>query len=288
MKKIKQWLLLTVAVLAFVTSFAACDDDDDSSSSAPNYQALYDAAVLDAANAQASDIRSYLITVDKNNKSDSRLQWGADANPASATNDKILVCTFNRYPESYKDGSNIKLDYTGFSWVVSKPELCDKLLPYVDDTLTHFAMHLKSLLGMPLSSTNTHLTAFWVKPEDLMRPAYNPDITRQIIAADIVDGDLTAGGISEKSFTGMSEAKTDTDGTGAETFAAWFKANAQSSYETGRTKYPWTRLGYTYDWLNTDGEVYGLTEFLVKHNSTVKIEWTKTIAQFKRYVQGEE
>lgn len=287
MKKIGKWLILVLA-LPLMAGFVACDEDDDDEPSQPNYQALYDAAVLDASNAEDSDIRSYLITVDKNNKSDSRLQWGADADPSSSTNNKILVCTFNRYPESYKNGSSVILDYTGFSWVVSKPELCDKLLPYVDDTLTHFAMHLKSLLGMPLTSTNTHITAFWVDPSNLMRPAYNPDITRQIVSADIVDGNLTGGSISEKSFTGMSTEKTDTDGNGNETFNAWFKANAQSSYETGRTKYPWTRLGYTYDWLNTNGEVYGLTEFLVKHNSTVKIEWTKTIAQFKRYVEGEE
>lgn len=43
-------------------------------------------------------------------------------------------------------------------------------------------------------------------------------------------------------------------------------------------QYPWTRLGYTYDWGAEDE--YGLTEFLVLKNSTIEVEFTKTIDEF--------
>lgn len=43
--------------------------------------------------------------------------------------------------------------------------------------------------------------------------------------------------------------------------------------------YPWTRLGYTYDWADNDTE-YGLTEFLVLNKSKVKVEFTDTTAEF--------
>ncbi|MBU6351343.1 MAG: hypothetical protein KGS73_14490 [Chloroflexi bacterium] len=36
-------------------------------------------------------------------------------------------------------------------------------------------------------------------------------------------------------------------------------------------RYPWTRLGYTYDWSNSASEV-GLSEFVVAAGSTVAVE----------------
>ena len=47
--------------------------------------------------------------------------------------------------------------------------------------------------------------------------------------------------------------------------------NIISSYFDG--KYPWTRLGYTYDWAD-NGEEYGLSEFVVRKNSEVKVAYT--------------
>ena len=43
--------------------------------------------------------------------------------------------------------------------------------------------------------------------------------------------------------------------------------------------YPWTRLGYTYDW-NEAGDEYGLTEFIILPGSEVEIEWTLTTDEF--------
>lgn len=57
----------------------------------------------------------------------------------------------------------------------------------------------------------------------------------------------------------------------SEDYKEWFDANIISRYFEGQ--YPWTRLGYTYDWAD-NGEEYGLSEFVVRKNSDVKVAYT--------------
>ena len=67
-------------------------------------------------------------------------------------------------------------------------------------------------------------------------------------------------------------------------YIAWFNANAVYSY--CENTYPWTRLGYTYDWAE-NGEEYGLSEFLLIDGAEVTVEFTKTLEEFLRWA-GEE
>ena len=52
-------------------------------------------------------------------------------------------------------------------------------------------------------------------------------------------------------------------------YKTWFNSNIIYSYYP--MKYPWTRLGYTYDWGNTQSHI-GLSEFVIKQNSTVTVK----------------
>lgn len=61
----------------------------------------------------------------------------------------------------------------------------------------------------------------------------------------------------------------------------WFDANILFSYF--ESDYPWTRLGYTYDWGGT--QEYGLTEFLVRDPSKTEIAFTYTTAEFVEYLK---
>ena len=40
----------------------------------------------------------------------------------------------------------------------------------------------------------------------------------------------------------------------------------------------WTRLGYTYDWAD-NGQAYGLSEFIVKQDSDVKVAYTVELGE---------
>ena len=65
----------------------------------------------------------------------------------------------------------------------------------------------------------------------------------------------------------MQELSSSFDENIDKEFKEWFDGNIIGSYFEGA--YPWTRLGYTYDWADNDTE-YGLTEFLVLKKSKVK------------------
>ena len=57
--------------------------------------------------------------------------------------------------------------------------------------------------------------------------------------------------------------------------AAWYAYQTALSYQ-GETGYPWTRLGYTYNWKSGENEV-GPAEFVVKKGSkAVAISITDT------------
>ena len=63
----------------------------------------------------------------------------------------------------------------------------------------------------------------------------------------------------------------------------WFDDNIIGSYFD--SAYPWTRLGYTYDWAN-NGTEYGLSEFLIFSGAEVTIEYTYSIDQFIEFAKN--
>lgn len=67
-------------------------------------------------------------------------------------------------------------------------------------------------------------------------------------------------------------------------YVAWFNDNAVYSY--CKNTYPWTGLGYTYDWAD-NGEEYGVSEFLVNDGAEVNVEFTKTLEDFISWADKE-
>ncbi|MGN0108036.1 MAG: DUF3089 domain-containing protein, partial [Hominilimicola sp.] len=64
-------------------------------------------------------------------------------------------------------------------------------------------------------------------------------------------------------------------------YIEWFNSYMTSSYYPH--KYPWTRLGYTYDWAD-NGTEYGLSEYVLKNGSMVAVEKTYTNEEFFEYI----
>lgn len=109
---------------------------------------------------------------------------------------------------------------------------------------------------MPDVEGNFYFAEIWVKPDDLFRPTPDAEITDQIAELTFPDG-------------------TD------ELYKAWFNNNIIYSYypEPTEIAYPWTRLGYTYDWGNSDSEI-GLSEFVIRKNSKVVVEAVETVSEY--------
>lgn len=200
---------------------------------------LYKMAVKDAVFAEEDEIKP-LVSLTKEDK---LVTW----------DDKgcVLLCTWHSYPDSYPEGETVTTKW-GSVWVYTDKEMASyaEELKNAKDPV----MRLRQLVSISPSKTHSTVTGMWVKPSDVIRPAYQ---------TDAADGRM---------FTAFEDVeKVD------EQFKGWFDQNILNSYFYG--EYPWTRLGYTYDWAD-NGKEYGLTEFLVKQNADVEVAFTETTDEF--------
>jgi hypothetical protein len=98
----------------------------------------------------------------------------------------------------------------------------------------------------------------------MIRPAYIPDVTS-----------------SEMTCRFNEEDDSQLDSLGM-WLRNWFDNTWSASYKS-EGGYPWTRLGYTYDW-GSSGDKYGLSEFLVREESQVTVQTTKDLKAFVRWM----
>ena len=89
----------------------------------------------------------------------------------------------------------------------------------------------------------------WVKPSDLFRPSADPEIS---------DGEAETEFRRPNNFVTVSDA-----------YVKWYNDLKMQSY--GSNGYPWTRLGYTYDWGDNRRHI-GLSEFVIMPGATVEIK----------------
>jgi hypothetical protein len=206
------------------------------------YKRIYNEAVIDAMVAEESEICSTLVVIRHDNN---YLYWH---------NGYVLVVTWTASCPRYYVGDTVSTSW-GEIWVTAVPELKNwfKKNPVSKDKIT---IRTEQILGMPLNSTDSCFVEIWVKPEDLLRPAYDNEIDKNF---------------SENYFPVNVSSE----------YVTWFNNNIISSYypPKGSNKYPWTRLGYTYDWGNPSNKI-GLSEFIIKKNSKVIIKSKQSTANY--------
>lgn len=167
--------------------------------------------------------------------------------------DSVLVCTWNKYPETYVTGTDITISY-GDVWVFTEEEIY--AWGQENGMAEDMELRMQQLIGLPPQDSKTHFSVLRVKPKDLYRPARDSEIddtASQLIFPENV----------------------------TEEHKAWFEGNAEYSYNPHR--YPWTGLGYTYDWAD-NGMEYGLSEFILKNGAEVTVEKTYTNEEFFEYI----
>lgn len=167
------------------------------------------------------------------------------------TGDKVLLLTWHKYPNSYVDGTTANLKW-GEVWTFTDKEM----KKWVAENGAPSTLRLEQLLGLPINKGYTHVTALWVNPTDVLRPAYTYNV-------------------SESTVTDVFSTQPDNE------YLNWFNSNIKWSYED--SAFPWTRLGYTYDWAD-NGTEYGLSEFIIKKGSDVGVACTLTTEEFFKAV----
>ena len=143
-------------------------------------------------------------------------------------------------------------------WVTMVPELKDFCATHAISP-ADLDLRLEQLIGLNPGGGRTRLAEIWASPEDLFRPSPDPEITDH-------------------------EAELDFRPPGPfslvnEEHVRWINDLKAVSY--GESGMPWTRLGYTYDWGNSE-TIVGLSEFVIRKGATVEIASVTSPADYCR------
>ena len=242
--------LLFVMLLSFLTACDAIQDvvgpqlptEARPIEQLPSAEA-YMVAILDAAQAEPGEISDTLIAIRENTD---QLLW-----KGPPEDQKVLMVTWTSW-DGYVPNLGKEMELTLDVWVTAVPELQDFCGAYPSDDKVPVDRRLKQLLGLPLDSNKTKFVEMWVNPANMFRPCPDPEITDHTCEIDF-PADVSAAHV------------------------AWFEMN-QAENEAA---FPWTKLGYTYDWGNPKSEV-GFSEFVVRRASIVEIHSITPTADYCR------
>jgi hypothetical protein len=163
-------------------------------------------------------------------------------NPVTAdANGQVRVVTFTSYT-GYRDGVDT---VTRKIWVTLVPEVRDSCRGFRDD----LALRLEQLLGLPPRYGNTLMVEMTVPAASLFRPTVDPATTTRYPCGDTI----------QKGCGTTFPASASTD------HRAWLAGQMLSSWQVPGG-YPFTRLGYTYNW-HPGSPRYGASEYLVRENT---------------------
>jgi hypothetical protein len=216
--------------------FSACATESPALYQA-DLQKMYQSAMVDAATAETSEISKNLVAIVPSNP---KLIW---KNKGDAENARILVVTWTNY-NGYDDKIGQHVPLSREVWVTTAPEVKN----FCKTLKENKTLRLEQLLGLPPQAGKTKFVEMWVKPDDLFRPSADPEIT---------DSEAETEFWTTNRFVKVSDE-----------YITWYNDLKQQSY--GANGYPWTRLGYTYDWGNNRRHI-GLSEFVIMPGATVEI-----------------
>lgn len=175
-----------------------------------------------------------------------------------------------------KNVSYYKNDITGFYntgrfdiWVTAAPELLERMRKEAPKDTD---LRLRQLLGLPPTAQYEYFVEFWVEPQHLYRPCPDPEITDQACAPC------------------FNEGPNPRPDSGYIAHKAWINALRSNSYYACDLydQYPWTQLGYTYDWNPQNRRHIGLSEFVIAKNSPVIVHKTYTTAAYLGQINDEQ
>jgi hypothetical protein len=241
----KQAFAFVIVPLLLAAGCTSLAPDD----TAASLDAAYVAAVADAAVTSPEKVARDLIAITPNQPG---LVWQG----APGTS-RVLVSTWASWA-GYRDNVGKEMTLAQEVWVTTVPEV-KRLCAGYGLPLSKLTLRLEQLLGLPRKSQKIFFVEMWADPDEMFRPTPNPDITNHESALDFP---------RSKNFMRVDPA-----------YVTWFEDKKSSSY--GANGYPWTRLGYTYDWGNPSSK-RGASEFVVRKSAVVGVVSTTDTEQYCR------
>lgn len=158
------------------------------------------------------------------------------------TQEKERFVTWTSYPDSYKAGEPSTLAWSE-TWVTLDGAVQEQCKLFEKESLT---LRIQQFLGLPPQEkpADRHFVVMEVNTSDMFRPCAN--------------GSLLS-----------TQCQSNFPENTSEAHKAWYAGQSALSY-TFPKGYPWTRLGYTYNW-NTAASEVGTFEYVIKKGTTVDI-----------------
>ena len=237
--------LIHIAIF-FHIFLAACatkqlNTDSSATGDAPVIAQNYQKAVTLAQNPTPAKISDQLVAILSGN---SNLIW-----KTIQGQEYVLMATWTGSFKYYQPSLGQKYNTGNYEiWVTAAPgvqELCS------DPTWAggNLELRLEQLLGLPPNNGKIGFASFWVRPQDLFRPCPDNEITDTScdlsLPADVSDD-----------------------------YRTWFNDLRAQQYvfcPPSKQGYPWTQLGYTFDWHDLNNPV-GMSEFIIRKNADVYVE----------------
>lgn len=235
-------IFLLIAGLVSSCEKPAAQHQEDQSKQTKDDPTLYKEAIIDASKPEKEEI-SYQLT--KLTEDNPKLEWH---------NGAVKVVTWTNW-DGYLQLIDSTISTTRDTWVTAAPSL-KSFAQQVKLSKGDPISSMEKVLGLPPQSGKKYFVTIWVKPSDVFRPCLDPEVTDDHceISLDKLDAPIDSAHL------------------------AWIESLQSSSYDTLKG-YPWTQLGYTYDW-EDNGKEIGLSEFVIKPSSFITIDQVETLEQF--------
>jgi hypothetical protein len=170
---------------------------------------------------------------------------------------RVRVVTYTNYG-GYQPGTPMTLSRD--VWVTLVPEVRDSCLTFTGDV----TRRLEQLLGLPPGAGYDRFAELRVNVTDLFRPAPDPATNT---ARPCADGVAANCGASFPADVSPTHVRWIADGT----LTLWRLPRG----------YPWTRLGYTYNW-HPGSPRYGASEYVVRPGAHVEVVSVRPTAEYCR------
>jgi hypothetical protein len=237
----------------------------------------YRAAIIDATTASPAEVVTNLLVP---TPADPRTRWRTIDGE-----DYVLVGQL-RYAPFTGVAEGDRFAVTSPRWVSIPGELGQACTQYRCRRMmdAELDLQLKMINGLPPDADYSTVMHFWVKPADMFRPCTDPGITSTSCPEQVV---LDAAGQPAVPVVGSTSTSA----------FLWTQANyawripdrfrpraAVSCAKDWNTEdcygFPWTRLGYTYDWTPGATDDVGVTEFVVVAGAMAYMETIGTQREF--------
>jgi len=259
----------------------------------PEAKAAYLAALRDAAVTEQREISRNLLAIVPNEDpvNTARLKGGSLVWEGEPGRSRILVAavmsrdSYDWYYRANLESRNPEYVLAKSLWVTAVPELRNFFRGGIFGpgwAVIPTPLRVKQLLGLHPAFDYDVILEMFVDPNDLFRPSPDPEITDHEAelaypAAGAVDFFPSRGFVTwifPRDRNPFLILRTDvffkdSKWAPAQTYPEWFSDRADTIYAVGDENnpatwgWPWTRLGYTYDWGDSDDHV-GLSEFVIR------------------------